>query len=73
MKRLGCLCKNKSFWMGACFDWSLNQTWVLSKKRNKKIKNKKCLASNYFTKIPKFLPKVLPELIKKKSFSFCSN
>ena len=27
--------KNESFWVGACSDWALNQTWALIKKMEK--------------------------------------
>ena len=60
IKRTRPLFKNKSFWVGVCSDWALNQTWALIKK----IKNnKKCQASKVSIKITKFFPKLISKTI----------
>ena len=53
IKCTGCLFKTRSFWMGACSDWSLQPTKSVSQ------------ASKVFIKIKKNRPKFLPKLITK--------
>ena len=42
--------KNESFWVGACSDWALNQTWALIKKNGKNENNRKYQASKILKK-----------------------
>ena len=56
IKLLELLFKNKNLWfLGACSAWALNWTWVLIEKVKKEN----------FTRITKFCPKFLPNLITK--------
>ena len=63
-KHPGRLIKNKSFWVSVLLNWALNQNWALIRKLKCKGQEK-CHASKSLTKVRKFLPKLLSELIKR--------